>query len=67
MYRLVAALVWGMLALGLFSWSWWLPDRPAPRLGGSDVSLGWFAVVLALFNLVRWTFSKPGDREGGTP
>jgi hypothetical protein len=58
MYRLVATLVWGVLALFLFSWSWWFPDRPAPRIGGSSISLGWFALILALFNLLRWLFGR---------
>ncbi len=50
---LVLAILWFGAAAVLFGWERAFPDRPAPRLGTTGLSLGWFGIVLGVYNVVR--------------
>ena len=53
-YYLIGALVWGALAIAMFTSHLWFLDGAQPRAGNYDQYAGWFAVVMAAFNLLRW-------------
>jgi len=65
MLNLVMALIWFLLAAGLFAWQWLHPEEGTWTIRGTGISFGWLALILALYNLARWwsrRSSKANDR-----
>jgi hypothetical protein len=65
MVNLFLAVLWLVLSSVFFAWEWTQPNSHAPRIWGSNVSVGWIAVVLAVYNLARWWSSQSFARRSG--
>src|SRR5262245_33489858 len=58
-YKLIAAVLWFVLAAVMLVYHTSNPDAQAGRVG--DISAGWIALALGFYNLARWWFSRGYD------
>jgi len=63
MVNLILALIWAVFALGWFLLPVVIPGVSTPKIGGTEIPLGWFAALLCGLNLLRWWTARSAQHR----
>jgi hypothetical protein len=61
--NLMLAVLWLVVASGLFLWPWLVPNARMPTIGDTGIPVGWLALLLALYNVARWATTRNDRRQ----